>query len=58
MKKKINTTPLLFMIQYFILPILLYNQITDIIMAPFSREAKDLSIRLSSKAQLVAFLSG
>lgn len=46
------------MIQYFILPILLYTQATDIIVAPSSREAKDLSIRLSSKAQLVAFPSG
>lgn len=46
------------MIQYFILPILLYKQMADIIMAPSSREAKDLSIRPSSKAQPVAFLSG
>lgn len=58
-ESKINTVLcLLFMIQYFILPILLYTQVTDIIVAPSSRKAKDLSIRLSSKAQLVAFPSG
>lgn len=32
-ESKINKSPLLFMIQYFILPILLYNPITDVIMA-------------------------